>query len=363
MSVISPNMNLVISTINVDSGLAWETNLNASLSIIDQHDHTSGNGVQIQPAGLNINSSLSFQNNQAIDLQAAVFTPQTSLATLDALYVKGVDLYFNDGSSNVVRLTSGGLVNATSSGISSGTASASFVSSVLVVNAASTTPADIQGGSIFIGNNVANSKFLKLSPPNAMASDFTLVLPDIPPAQYFMSLDASGNMAGYVPVAGGISSGNIAAGGINGSNIAAGTISGSNLANGTISGTQIQTNVNLNGTAIQAGGKNVVISNTNNTKSLSIIRGSVDSAGNPVAGADVGFTITKGGTGIYTVVYSSAFSLPPSFVAVGRALTGTPIYVVVDQLAYSTSAQTLFTYNASNAFADEAFDFIAIGQS
>lgn len=199
---ISPNMNLPVPNVGQDPGPDWANNNNACWGIADQHNHSTGSGVQIPPSGLNINSTLTFQNNSATNLQATVFTPQLSLTTLNALYVEGVDLFFNDGSSNVIQLTSGGLVNATSSGISSGTATASFVSSVLVVNAATLTPANIQGGSLLLGNNVASSKFLTLSPPNAMAANYGLVLPPLPSVQSIMTLDNSGNMAGSYTVDG-----------------------------------------------------------------------------------------------------------------------------------------------------------------
>ena len=167
-AVTTPNMGLQQPTIGVDSGLAWETDLNANSSILDLHNHTPGNGTQIPPAGLNINSALTFNNQQATNLQAVVFTAQATLATLSALYEVGPNLYYNDGSGNVIQITSGGTVNATSSGITSGTATASFVSSVLTVNFASNTPANIKGGSLLLGNNSAGSNYLTLSPPNAI---------------------------------------------------------------------------------------------------------------------------------------------------------------------------------------------------
>lgn len=193
MSTTTPNMNLIESTVAVDTGLLWEQNLNSSLTIIDQHNHSSGSGVQITPSGLNINAPLTFSNQPVIDLKSVVFNPQTSLSTLYALYSIGNDLYFNDGTANIIQLTSGGVVNATSSGISSGTATASFVSSVLVVNAAANIPANIQGGSILLGNNSLNSKFLNLSPPSAMGANFSLTLPSLPVVNSFVFLDSSGN--------------------------------------------------------------------------------------------------------------------------------------------------------------------------
>lgn len=193
-AINSPNMNLPIPIPGVTSGPQWAQDINASLTLIDQHNHTSGQGVQIPPAGININSSLSFQNNPATNLQACVFTPQASYTTNYGLHSEGVDLYFVDGNGNDIRLTSGGSVNATSSGIQSGTATASFSAGVLVVDSNSNTPANIQGGSILLGNNVANSKYLTLSPPSSMAANYSLTLPSIPAQTNVMTLDTSGNI-------------------------------------------------------------------------------------------------------------------------------------------------------------------------
>lgn len=192
---LSPNMSLPVPTVGVETGPQWASDINACMSILDQHDHSAGYGVPINPGGLNINSALTFQNNPATNLQYANFTAQSSVTITDSLYVKGVDLYYRDGSSNEIRVTSGGSVNATSSGISSGTASASFVSSVLVVLAAPTTPANIQGGSLLMGNNSAGTHYLTLAPPTAMGADFSITLPSLPASQKIMTMDASGNMS------------------------------------------------------------------------------------------------------------------------------------------------------------------------
>ena len=52
MSTTSPNMLLTLSSVGVDSGLSWENNLNASLTLVDSHNHTAGQGNQIPPSGL-----------------------------------------------------------------------------------------------------------------------------------------------------------------------------------------------------------------------------------------------------------------------------------------------------------------------
>ena len=203
MATISPNMNLIVPVAGVDTGLVWEQSTAADLSIIDGHDHSTGKGVPITPAGLNISSDLSFNGNQATTLKAVAYQAQGSLSTLLSTYVVGADLYYNDGSGNAIQITKSGSVNATSSGISSGTASASFVAGVLVVNSAPLTPANIQAGSILLGNNVANSKFLTLSPPSAMAANYTVTLPALPAVNNsFVTMDTSGNLRAVTTIDG-----------------------------------------------------------------------------------------------------------------------------------------------------------------
>ena len=255
MSVTTPNMNLIQPTIGVDSGLVWEQSLNSNSGVTDIHNHTPGYGVQIPPQGLNINSDLPFGNNNATLLRSVNFSVQPSPLALPTdigcLYVTGSDLWFNDEVGNQIQITAGGLVNATSSGISSGSATASFVASVLVVNAAANTPANIQAGSILLGNNVANSKFLTLSPPAAMGSNFSLTLPNIPGVTSIMTIDTSGNMSGSLVIdnstiqnVSGVLSVNISTltpelSGITGSQLANQTITATQIANNTITRTQM----------------------------------------------------------------------------------------------------------------------------
>lgn len=200
MSTLSPNMNLVLPTIGIDSGLTWEQSVNINSGILDGHNHSIGSGVQINPSGMNINADLPFNGFNAITLRSARFDSQGSpislAADLDCIYVSGVDLYYNDGNGNQVRLTSGGTVNATSSGISSGTNTASFSSSTLVVDSASNTPANIQVASVLIGNTgVSGSKFITLSPTGTLPANYSLNLPALPAQTNVMTLDTSGNMS------------------------------------------------------------------------------------------------------------------------------------------------------------------------
>lgn len=198
---VTPNMQLPNPVPGVDPGPDYAQNLQSSLNIIDQHNHTAGQGVQIQPAGLNINSDLPFNGNNAIALRSVRFLSQSApipntSPDVGCLYVSGNELWFNDyNGGNQVQITTNGQINATSSGISSGTASASFSAGTLVVKSSSTSYANIDVQSVVLANagNLSNQLTL-LSP--TLSSSFDLTLPSVPSALSILTVDASGNM-GY----------------------------------------------------------------------------------------------------------------------------------------------------------------------
>lgn len=195
-------MNMPIPGVSVTEGPQWASDINACLTIIDGHDHASGEGVQINPAGININSDLAFNSNNAVTLRSARFSPQSAplalAADIGCLYESGVDLWYNDGLGNQVRITQSGGVAGSPGSISNLTppASAAYVSAngAFVWQQAANTSADMDFGSAIMRNDTANSKGLTLSPPAAMGSDYSLTLPSLPGSTLFMTLDASGNM-------------------------------------------------------------------------------------------------------------------------------------------------------------------------
>jgi len=227
MSVQTPNMNLIQPTIGIDSGLFWEQSSNNNSYILDGHNHSPGYGVQINPSGININADLTFNNtNNLIQVRSVRFQPLnaniSNPADIGCLYESVNNLWFNDGLGNQVQITSGGSVNATSSGISSGSATAGFLSSVLVVSSAPNTPANIQAQSILLGNNIANSKYVTLSAPSSLAANYNLILPSIPGSSSFLQIDTAGNITAGPTIAAGIGTSNIAPNAVTNSELALG---------------------------------------------------------------------------------------------------------------------------------------------
>lgn len=197
-TTISPNMNLPVPTVSEDFGPDWANNLNACLSAVDTHNHTSGQGVQIPPSGLNINVALPMGNNQLTQTQAVVFQAQSSLSTLQAVYVSGVDLYYNDGSGNVVRITQSGSVSGASgtiTGLPSGTASASYQSGsgTFQFQSATNTPANITGATVYIAEQTTSPNIIGLKSPTSLAASYDLTMPAaLPASTQILQLSSSG---------------------------------------------------------------------------------------------------------------------------------------------------------------------------
>jgi hypothetical protein len=336
-------MNLPVPVPGVDPGPQYATDLNTSLNTIDGHNHTSGNGVAIPVAGLNIQAALSMNNNSLVSTQAVLFQDQPSLATLNALYTVAGELWYND-PTQPVQITAAGSVNASTSGISSGTATASFSAGTLVVNAASLTPADIQGASLLMGLNSAGTNYLTLSPPSSLSGGaYDLVLPAIPSSISFVTLDTSGNLG--------------TAYSISAAQIALGSISAAQIVSGSITGTQLNVNtITAIAPNATSGGKNIVVSNTNTSNQLCIIRGVVGPGGSIVSGE--GFSIGNPTTGHYTITFNTPFADVP---AVTYACESN---FFMTSLSTSTSSGATVNWidaQTSNFFNNQ-FSFIAIGQ-
>lgn len=200
---ISPNMNLPVPIPAVTPGPDWATDVVACFSGVDSHNHSSGQGVQITPGGLNINADLTFGNNNAYALRSVRFSPQTAVlggaSDVGCLYEVGVDLYYNDGNGNVIRITQSGSVSGsagTITGLPSGTASASYAAGTFTFHSATNTPANFSIGPLTIGRNSAGSKTVTITPNAAQAANYDIALPAaLPGAINYLTLDASGNLA------------------------------------------------------------------------------------------------------------------------------------------------------------------------
>jgi hypothetical protein len=109
------NMNLTLPTPTVTLGPAYATQNNTAFETIDAHDHTSGKGLKVPTAGLNINAHLNFNTNyKAYNLYSAQLVNQavalSGAGNALSLSTTSGDLYYTNGAGNSVQITSGGAV-------------------------------------------------------------------------------------------------------------------------------------------------------------------------------------------------------------------------------------------------------------
>jgi hypothetical protein len=200
-------MGLVIPTVGQEPGPAYANDVNASLSLIDTHDHSSGKGVPVTPAGLSITNDLSFLSNNATALRSSRFTAQGSPLALSTdvgcLYVSGVDLYFNDVSGHQIRITTGGSVNGAVGNVTNliSPAALTYVPATpaFVFTSNSNTSANLDGGSLTIRNNTFGATGITLAPPASVPASYSLTLPSaLPASQKLATIDNSGNIAASI---------------------------------------------------------------------------------------------------------------------------------------------------------------------
>jgi hypothetical protein len=249
-------MNLTIPAVGVTTGPEYADIINQDLSLIDAHDHTPGNGVQLTPASLNISSDLLFNAHSATNLLTANFNSQTttlSAATTDSVYVANGDLYYNNSLGFPVQITVGSALAGTPGSISglSSPASAVYNTGTFTFQSNVNTPANLDAGSVVLRNNIASSYGLTLSAPT-LSTDESMVLPPIPSSPSFMSIDQFGNMNTAIPLLATLTTANLSpTAGILGTQLANNTLTSTqianqgiltaSIANGAISSTQIAT--------------------------------------------------------------------------------------------------------------------------
>lgn len=116
---ITPNMGMNNPTVSVDPGPDYATNISGDIVIIDNHNHTSGKGLAIPSAGLNINADLSFNSRNLTSLRSARLanngSPISGVGDVDCVYVSGNNLYYNNSSGTAIQLTSGSAPVSTTS--------------------------------------------------------------------------------------------------------------------------------------------------------------------------------------------------------------------------------------------------------
>jgi hypothetical protein len=137
MTTTTTNMNLELPDVSSTLGPAWAQILNEALQTVDEHDHSTGNGVKITPSGLNINSDLDIQDNDILRVLTMQLKNQNSADTTKAGTVQrvGTNLYWVNSAGTAVQITNGSSVVSTGSGVLSVSVPGAYPYAVLTSDA------------------------------------------------------------------------------------------------------------------------------------------------------------------------------------------------------------------------------------
>lgn len=397
-SILTPNMSLILPTIGEELSPTWAQDINSSLSILDQHDHSPGSGAPIVPAGININTDLPFNNHNLTLIRSSRFNPQTSPINLGSdigcLYVAGVDLYFNDVNGNQVRITQSGAVAGTPGSITNlvSPASVTYVSATpaFVFESDVNTAANLDAGSITLRNITPNSTFgVQINAPAALGNNYSVTFPSaLPGSTLPLSISNSGNLSAAQIITAQIGDLQVTTAKLADASVTSdkldtdleisGTFTAQEIDIGTVtliqdgafllSNSGIQFTANTKAAVGSFGDDRTLVAYSNlgvslpivtsaapSTHGLKIIRGELSAGGTP--GTGEGFTAVRNSLGNYTITFTTPFSDTPviTFVGIGNNVT----YNV--QTINSTTVNFLSSVFGPG-LTDSALFFIAIGQ-
>ena len=107
----TPNMNLDLPTVSSTLGPEWASLLNAALELVDSHDHSSGKGTQVTPAGILINATLNMLSEALQDANSLGMANRGSADTnsyaLGSMQIIDNDLYFVNSAASSIQITDG----------------------------------------------------------------------------------------------------------------------------------------------------------------------------------------------------------------------------------------------------------------
>jgi|GEM_PF-5642620 len=201
----TPNMSLDLPVPSTTPGPTWATKVNVAFDEVDAHDHSSGNGARVTPAGLNIIADLLFNNNSATGLKTARLQDQgavpSNASDIGCVVNVNGDLWWRNAAGTGVQITSGGGINIASVGTIGGdygqpgiTASVNYsdLLKTFVFLRGSGETAELLVGDLSIQNKASGSQSVTIKASNATVA-YALTLPVISPAaDTVLSFDVTG---------------------------------------------------------------------------------------------------------------------------------------------------------------------------
>jgi hypothetical protein len=194
--VVTANMSLTEPGVGVTLSPSWALLMNANMATIDQHNHTTGMGVLVPVAGLNINADLPLNSHSLTLLNSAVFAGAVSgTPAVLSLYSNGTDLFYKDINGNAIRLTQAGGPASGTGNIQGLPSTPTGDAGILWVNAQSTfqllkdsgaVGANLDAGTLIVrypgSYPTPSGNYIALQAPTALATGYALTMSATLPA-------------------------------------------------------------------------------------------------------------------------------------------------------------------------------------
>ena len=375
--------------------------LNQNFVILDSHNHTPGEGVQVPPAGININTNLSFQGNDLTNLNALLFNGALiGGGNTLSLYTNGTDLFYEDIHGNSIQLTKAGGPNAGTGNIQglpstpTGGAGISWVngtSTFQFLEDSGTVGANLDGGSFILrypGSypTPSGTNWITLEVPSTISTGYSLTLPvALPTAPSFIQISGTGALSSPIPVSGGLTGSNLAPSiTIPGSPTIQNSLTVTDdllLGAATISSNSTIVQMNAlqldmsSGAVMTSDGQyRLLVGNTTGSSYLpailynyeassedeadAMLYGTISSTGGIFTGT--GFTVSHPSAGTYVIHFTQSFSNNPSVVATPSS--NSPAVACTEAVSGPSSVTLVFQGIPGAGATDVPFNFIAMGK-
>lgn len=193
---VLPQMGLILPVRGAPGAGVWDDTIDADLTAIDAHDHSSGKGTRIPTTGININADLTFSSLWApVNLHRITFASIAALSGSNkSLFVNSSDneLYWRSNAGTNVKLTLGNALNvaAFTGGIGQDytavSAALNFDSAgnrYTLRSGGGTTWARMASGDVrLFETGSTDTVFVGLAAPAALAASYTVTWPLAAPA-------------------------------------------------------------------------------------------------------------------------------------------------------------------------------------
>ncbi len=195
-------MNLDLPTPSTTAGPEWAQELNDALELVDEHDHSSGRGVRITPAAININADLDCNAYAVTEVDSIQLEDRGSDISARGVYAKSGNLFYRNTNGDSIQLTSGSSIAGASgsfTGLSSPAAATySSGNKQFIWTFDSNKFARMANADIVLypyDASTAYTRAITLKAPAGLeaASSYSITLPTaLPGAVQWLNIDASG---------------------------------------------------------------------------------------------------------------------------------------------------------------------------